>query len=155
MRRGVSTISRALVEQSTAGSQISQESQRLSNSIVGVTQAMKEQATAAEQINVAVDNMRLQSEQTAKAMKEQARGIKDMSLVLQDVAQKISLISKSNIIHSQIAEELLEAIDKVGELSERNMKSIQDVREGIAVLRARSQNVNKIMENLKDKNSDG
>ena len=125
MRRGASTTTKALSEQSVASEQVSKESNRLTNEITGVSKAMAEQAAASTQMTAAVLSMRQQGQQLAAALSEQSRAMREMTGASSDIAKNVSLISIANLEHSKNAEHILQMLTDTRRVTDRNINGIK------------------------------
>ncbi|MGL6281984.1 MAG: methyl-accepting chemotaxis protein, partial [Microcoleaceae cyanobacterium] len=134
--------------QSTAGEMIAKEAIRLNSLINNITKAMNEQATAANQINIAVENMHQQSEQVAKAMSEQSRSTKDTYNAIQNITKQINLITRANEEHSGAAVNILDWVAQTRNITEANVRGVEDSRQETSTLLERARNLVAIMDRL-------
>jgi methyl-accepting chemotaxis protein len=146
MRRSVTSTSRAMGEQASAGAQISGEAERLMQFSATVSKAMGEQSTAATQMNAAVGQMRQQADQIARAMREQARAIKDMTEAAQNVAKQIGLITDANREHSASSAAILDTLTSVHQVAERNAQGVRETQRTAESLLARAQSLVALIE---------
>jgi methyl-accepting chemotaxis protein len=148
MRRGAVMTTRAIGEQSTASEQVSVEATRLTTMIASVARAMNEQAASSRQISIAAVSMRQQSEQIAKALDEQSRAMREMTTSSNDVAKQIKLITRANVEHSIGADNILQTLSNVRQITERNARGVEATLTETTGLLAQAQELAAIMNDL-------
>jgi methyl-accepting chemotaxis protein len=128
MRRGAVTTSRALVEQSAAGEQISRAASALQQLVTTVTTGMLQQTSRMNELASAADGMRTQSEQASRALKEQSQAMRGMTSAVQNAAGQIKLITTANKEHSTVATALSASVGEIREITDRHIAGVKQTR---------------------------
>ena len=103
-----------------------------------VSKATGEQATAAREITAATESMRVQCEQASRAGKEQTVAMREMSLATQNTVKQMKLITAANREHSTVAASIQGSLGELRELSDRNVRRIQQAVGGRSNGKARN-----------------
>ncbi len=117
-------IAKATKEQARGSREVTQNLQRITETIHHIAKATQEQSKGSEQIAYAVERMKDLSSQIKKATKEQADGSKSISTNMEKVTAATERIEKSIAIQKESLERIVEAMNKNQETMVENQKTV-------------------------------
>jgi len=93
---------------------------------------MTEQAKSSQEISTAANDVNQQTRETSTALKEQAESFKQITDNSASITKQIKLIAATNLDNSRSTAAVLERIQQVRDVSQRNGVSAQGIKRILA-----------------------
>jgi methyl-accepting chemotaxis protein len=90
--------------------------------------------------------MRREAQQAAKALVEQTRAIREVATAAADTTRNVKLLSRANLEHSAVADQLLGRMSEIRRITDRNASGAKDTLGSTDELLAQARTLTALMQ---------